>query len=198
MEHITTQEYATRVENRCSKEFHDNLIPGPVLATVLSAVGDHGLLADAVKKGLFYGKLEPEWIIKYGIIAATYGWEPKDGLLSTVNGKNDIPEKQQRLVHAILGIITEAGELADALIAAFARIQQGKATIEDAFDHVNIREELGDVLWYTQLGATAIGSSLPEVMTVNDNKLERRYGPAFSADKATNRDLHAERKELEQ
>jgi NTP pyrophosphatase (non-canonical NTP hydrolase) len=162
----------------------------------MEIVTDADLMND-VKKALFYGQLDLERRLKYAIIAGKYGWEPKDGLLSRPNAKdNQIPVPIQRTLHAIIGILTEAGELAEAVIKAFGNVQNGDATIEDAFDHINLREEYGDLLWYTQLGLNTIGSSIPECMTINDRKLEKRYGPAFSRDRATNRDLDAERGEL--
>jgi len=195
MEHITSEQYATRVANRSSKEFHDDLVPGPVLATVLLEIVENAKLLDVVKKALFYGQLGMEWRLKYSIIASKYGWEAGDGVLA-MEPAQSMPVDIQRTLHAVIGIITEAGELAEALIKGFGSVQMGECSLEDAFDHINFREEYGDVLWYTQLGLSAIGSSIPECMTVNDNKLEKRYGPAFSADKAQNRDLDAEQEEL--
>lgn len=195
MDYITPEEYATRVDARCSKDFHERLVPGPVLAVILTELSTCAELTDVLKKALFYGKADLETVVKYGIIAAKYGWEPGDGILS-VTPKQAMPVDVQRTLHAIIGIITEAGELADAIISAFASVQEGTAKVEDAFDHINLREEYGDVLWYTQLGLSSIGSSIPECITINDRKLEKRYGATFAAEKALHRDLEAERKEL--
>jgi len=151
---------------------------------------------DTLKKALFYGKADLSTVVKYGIIAAKYGWEPNDGLLSATPPVA-IPVDIQRTLHAIIGIITEAGELAEAVVTAFAAVQEGKSTIDDCFDHINLREEYGDVLWYTQLGLSSINSSIPECITINDNKLEARYGATFTAEAALHRDLEQERKELE-
>jgi len=195
MQHITPEQYATRVASRSSKEFHDDLVPGPVLAVILTEIVENAKLMDIAKKALFYGQLGLEYRLKYAIIAGKYGWEPKDGILAMPKPVSMPPDIQQTL-HAVIGIITEAGELAEALIKAFGSVQMDECSLEDAFDHINLREEYGDVLWYAQLGLSAIGSSIPECMTVNDNKLEKRYGPTFSADRANNRDLDGEREEL--
>lgn len=196
MDYITPEQYATRVDARCSKEFHDRLVPGPVLAVILMEMTECAVTMDTLKKALFYGKADITTVVKYGLIASKYGWKPDDGLLSA-EPPVAIPPDIQRTLHAIIGIITEAGELAEAVIAAFASVQEGRSTIDDCFDHINLREEYGDVLWYTQLGLTSINSSIPQCMTINDNKLEKRYGATFTAEKALHRDLEQERKELQ-
>lgn len=45
-------------------------------------------------------------------------------------------EKDQKVLHGVIGICTEAGELFKALMA------------DTTIDRVNIKEELGDVCWY--------------------------------------------------
>jgi len=196
MDYITPEQYATRVDSRCSKEFHEGLVPGPVLACVLDEMAIDADIMDAVKKALFYGQLDTEFLVKFALIAAKHGWEPHMGILGQTPPVA-IPVDVQRTLHAIVGILTEAGELAQALINGFASVQAGEKNIDDAFDHINLREEYGDVLWYTQLGLNSIGSSIPECITINDAKLEKRYGATFVAEKALRRDLDAERKELE-
>ena len=193
MKTITLSEYATRVGNRCSKEFHEDIVPGPVLAVILKELIANCQLVDVTKKALFYNKLSFDYILKFAFVASKYEWVPEDGLLSM---DEKFSPQQQQIIHAILGIITEAGELAEALIEALGNVQIGKCSLEDAFDHVNLREEFGDGLWYTQLGLSAIGSNIEECITINDAKLERRYGPTFDRERAVNRDLDAEREEL--
>lgn len=97
--------------------------------------------------------------------------------------------KQSRLVHYLLGIGTEAGELQDQLKKHLA---YGKP-----FDEVNIKEELGDLMWYVARTCDTLGLTLEEVMEVNINKLKARYGDKFTAYAALNRDLENERKVLE-
>lgn len=52
--------------------------------------------------------------------------------------------------------------------------------------------ELGDVLWYLAVLATAAGLDLTAIAQGNLDKLERRYGGAFSAEKSITRDEVAE------
>jgi NTP pyrophosphatase (non-canonical NTP hydrolase) len=93
------------------------------------------------------------------------------------------------LLHCGLGLATEAGEFLDAV----------KKTIfycKD-FDRINAKEELGDVLWYVALGASALGLTLDDLMESNIAKLKIRYPEEFAAQLALNRDLEAERRSLE-
>ena len=172
MDHITPELYAELVDTQYNTEFNDHLVPGPVLAVILMELVTDADLMNDVKKALFYGDLDLEHRLKYAIIAGKYGWEPKDGLLSRP-GDNSIPVPLQRTLHAIIGILTEAGELAEAVIHAFGNVQNGDANIDDCFDHIKLRDKFGDVLRYTQLGLTSIGSSIPECMTINNRKHEK-------------------------
>ena len=94
-----------------------------------------------------------------------------------------------RLLHAGIGLATEAGELLDMLKK---HIFYGKP-----MDPVNAIEELGDTSWYLRLGLDAVDSNLIEGLLVNVRKLKKRYGGRFTEQAANNRDLEAERKILE-
>lgn len=95
-----------------------------------------------------------------------------------------------RLVHALLGIGSESGELQDQLKR---HLVYGKE-----LDIVNLKEELGDLMWYCALALDEIGSSFDEVMAMNIAKLRARYPAGFTEDKALNRDVESERKVMEQ
>lgn len=93
------------------------------------------------------------------------------------------------LLHAAIGCATESGELLDALKKSMFYGKQ--------LDVVNVKEELGDMLWYITLAASALGVSVTELMIQNTRKLEARYGKVWSVDMATNRNLQEERTILE-
>lgn len=97
--------------------------------------------------------------------------------------------KSIRLLHAIMGIVTEAGELTDALKK---HLFYGKE-----LDRINILEELGDLMYYFSLAVNTIGSSLEEVMRTNHDKLAARYKSGFTVEETIQRNLEAERKALE-
>ena len=96
--------------------------------------------------------------------------------------------KEQNL-HLVLGMITEVGELADVYKKQLA---YGKEV-----DTYNVREELGDLLFYIVNFCSVNEIDLEEVMEINISKLKVRYPKEFEQEKAINRDLRAERKVLE-
>lgn len=94
-----------------------------------------------------------------------------------------------RLLHYALGLCTEVGELQDAIKKFVA---YGKD-----IDKVNIKEELGDILWYHARLCALFGFTYEEVMELNIEKLKARYGNKFTEHAALNRDLNKEREVLE-
>jgi NTP pyrophosphatase (non-canonical NTP hydrolase) len=98
-------------------------------------------------------------------------------------------QQQARLVHAVLGLQTEAGELADPIKK---HIYYGRP-----LDLVNLREEIGDCLWYLAIAADALGTTLEAEQARNLAKLRARYPHVFTAEAAQVRDLDREREVLE-
>lgn len=96
----------------------------------------------------------------------------------------------KRLLHAGIGLSTEAGEFLDALKK---HIFYGKE-----LDRVNLAEELGDLFWYMAIVGDELGIKFEDVMERNITKLKARYGEKFSEEKADKRDLENERKILEE
>lgn len=95
-----------------------------------------------------------------------------------------------RLLHSLMGICTEVGELQDQLKK---HLFYGKE-----IDRVNLVEELGDLLWYIALASDYLGVPLEKIMEINIEKLETRYKKkGFSSNDALNRDLATERNKLE-
>lgn len=92
-------------------------------------------------------------------------------------------------LHMVLGMQTEAAEIADVYKK---NIAYGKP-----LDEVNIKEELGDLMWYVANLCTLNGWDLGEILQTNIDKLEIRYPEKFSNENALNRDLEKERGILE-
>lgn len=127
---------------------------------------------DALKKTFAYGKdLELDF---------DYGDEEVDVFFGNVD-----PD----IVHGVIGVATEAGELLQALALSLFDNEE--------FDVVNLKEEIGDVLWYQAILAVRGGFTLSDCMLTNILKLEARYGDKFTAEKALIRDLARERGILE-
>ena len=97
--------------------------------------------------------------------------------------------RQARLLHASMGLVTEAGELMDMLKKHFF---YGKE-----LDLVNAKEEIGDSEWYIALAIDEMKTTMNEVLTLNINKLKLRYPAKFNSEDAINRNVVAERELLE-
>ena len=100
-----------------------------------------------------------------------------------------------RLLHAGMGLCTEAGEFVDQLKK---HIFYGKP-----LDEINLFEEGGDVSWYLRIAADALKAlrtggqcAFEEMIRTNIVKLKARFPQAFSESRALNRDLDAERATL--
>lgn len=87
----------------------------------------------------------------------------------------DIPA-QIELLHAQTGMTTELGEFASEV----KRMAFYEKPIDD---HMlgHMREELGDILWYVALAATATGTHLSDIAEDNIAKLQLRFPEKFSA-----------------
>ena len=93
------------------------------------------------------------------------------------------------IIHMLLGIGTELGELQDQYKK---HIAYGRK-----LDIVNVEEEIGDIMWYIANLCTVLNLKLETVLDQNIEKLEARYPEKFLQEKAENRDLDKERKVLE-
>lgn len=90
-----------------------------------------------------------------------------------------------RLLHASMGLCTEAGEFADQL--------KKYIFYRKDLDEINLIEELGDILWYMAISLDALRKSFSECMAANNRKLRQRYEKQKFAEAAANRrDLPAE------
>lgn len=103
-------------------------------------------------------------------------------------------EKNIRLLHAGMGMVTEAGEFLDQLKKV---IFYGKE-----MDEVNLVEELGDLLWYMAIAVDELKTDLATVKAINnkkltDKKLGRYKKGAFTSIEAVAREIENERKILE-
>lgn len=140
-----------------------------------------GNALDKVKKNVFYGKE-----IKYdpNQPISTEGFTTNPNLLKTTTNIDP------RHFHAIIGILTEATELAEALTESINENKQ--------LDAVNIFEEIGDIMWYIAIAMDSMNGDLENILTTNIKKLKLRYPDKFTAKAAIDRDLKSERELLEQ
>lgn len=92
-------------------------------------------------------------------------------------------------IHMVLGMQTEAAEIADAYKKTIAYKKE--------LDLVNVKEELGDILWYIANLCNIHGWDLRDIMQTNIDKLKARYPEKFTEENALNRNLDKERAILE-
>lgn len=94
------------------------------------------------------------------------------------------------LFHGIVGIITETGEMAEVLYKFCVAVP--------AVDQTNVREEVGDILWYMSRLIKWCETTFLTEMRRNVAKLRKRHGEGgFDKDRDINRNLTAERTLLE-
>ena len=105
----------------------------------------------------------------------------------------DLPRKlkpyELEMLHAILGIISEGGELLEMFME---RVSVGRVV-----DRTNVREEAGDVQWFLQLLTKSINGTQEEIMHMNIEKLHKRFGDKYSDLEGLVRDKESERELLE-
>lgn len=152
--------------------FHAGIVPDSAIAGFVRDFVDFARRADILKKSLFYGR-------PYDVTEGGFH-----------NDSGDIPAQGYDidLFHATIGILTESGEMMEALL---------KQAQGDELDIVNMKEELGDTEFYLAMIYRAL-NTLPETEKArNIAKLRKRYPGKFTSENAISRDLETERKTLE-
>ena len=175
----TYEVQAIELENRDFKAIGERLVADKEsVATALNrAIMAAQHLDSEIKKRCFYGK-EPKPYIAPQFDPESVGFEKllRDPVFI-------------RLLHGFMGIATEAGEGIEAL-AKFA--EKGEV------DTVNIKEELGDVFWYSAVVADTCETTFKAEQDRNLAKLQKRFaGKSYNDKTVMNRDLKAEREILE-
>lgn len=92
-------------------------------------------------------------------------------------------------IHMVLGMITETGELADVF-------KKNMAYNKD-IDWVNVKEEIGDLMFYVANFCNINHFDLEQIMETNIEKLRARYPEKFTSENALNRNIDKERQILE-
>lgn len=86
---------------------------------------------------------------------------------------------REMLNNAILGLCGKTGEVAELIKKEFYH--------DTPIDITHLKKELGDVMWYIALAATASGINLDDIMTTNIEKLKNRYPDGFSSENSKHR-----------
>lgn len=149
-----------------------------------------GLLTNLLKKKMFYGTPITRDDMKRALHGVKEHVRDVDLELQG-EGTLEVTKVSKRVLHGIIGNITETGELAEAGVKAILADDISPAL------RANIIEEIGDGNWYDAPIIDELKTSLDEVYTRNINKLSVRFpNQTFSNASANNRDLDSEWKEL--
>lgn len=170
-----------------SETLHEG-VPAKLIAAGLEQIAHEISRMDKIKKFMFYGRQND------GLMAVCEAGRmlyPESG--HDIKFDKLVPGKSRedaiRIFHGIIGIITEAGELAEAL---------GKAIQDETpLDLTNVSEEIGDGLWYDAAVLRVLGTTFDSVQRTNIAKLRARFPNKFNEHDANNRNLKGERKILE-
>jgi NTP pyrophosphatase (non-canonical NTP hydrolase) len=92
-------------------------------------------------------------------------------------------------IHMLFGMMTEIGELID--------VYKKDLAYKKPIDIVNVKEEIGDIMFYIASFCRINNLNLDEIISTNVKKLESRYPERFTEYHANNRDLDKERSILE-
>jgi len=178
---MDTPEYEVRAALTApdSAVMHLNMVPPKALYGILMNLRQFEPDINACKKLLVYGPKAPE-----GITDKLAVYEERDACpFNPGQGFN------AKVAHGIIGVISETLELGDNLVTSLFG--------NDELDTGNIKEEVGDILWYLARLSKACGFTLGEAMDGNIAKLEVRHlnkTGGFNPDAATEegRDREAE------
>lgn len=176
---MNDEQYTQHVLARASTQWHGEKMDFDMLKVVIEEFIEAGQRLDRVKKALMYGR--------------EFHYSDRSGPFGVDTETPPVPEHEQAIAHAILGVATEGVELVEAL---YAYLFDNKP-----FDLVNLQEEFGDVQWYRALGLQHVNQTHVENITQNDAKLEKRFGPVkdgFTYKAVNERDIEGERAVLEQ
>lgn len=165
----TISNYYSDAERTLSGIYRPDMASRYVLLAALRAAKEAGEAARDLKRAVFGGKGEPvshRDIIEFGAL-------------------------QPQMLHALLGIINETGEIATRMLDILF-VYHGRVTSDDL---ANLDEEIGDLFWFAIFCyCKGRGIDPRTIMDRNIAKLKARFPEKFDADKLLdeNRDKAAE------
>lgn len=161
------------------------------LKAALELVAIAGGILDQVKRKIFYGEKGDYNHIKLNALVDrlvqidTFAFTGDEMQHNNVEQRVDV---NTRIVHGIVGSVTEAAEMAEALVEY---LNTG------AIDAVNLVEEIFDSRWYALILQDELNVSDKDGFELLIAKLSARYGDRFSDVAAVIRDIGTEREVME-
>lgn len=175
----TPFDYMAEADKTCSTVFRPQHVDKSEFVNLLASFASIAEALNLRKKVLFRGKLPADVQLYH---------PPLHGSIAVEFDPVNTSQTEIDILHGCIGVITEAGEIAELLIN---RITRGK------FDNVNVVEEAGDVMWYLARLGRGTNVTLDDVGRINIDKLHGRHGDTFNVVRDANRDLATERRRLE-
>lgn len=161
------------------------------LKAALELVAIAGGILDQVKRKIFYGAKGDYNHIKLNALVDrlvqidTFAFTGDEMQHNNVEQRVDV---NTRIVHGIVGSVTETAEMAEALVEY---LNTG------AIDAVNLVEEIFDSRWYALILQDELNVSDKDGFELLIAKLSARYGDRFSDVAAVIRDIGTEREVME-
>lgn len=164
-------------------------MPVDGVVEILATIEQLSNILDTYKKSVFYGAdVVPQDNMRRVANTQSSLAEVTNLVRQSMEGRSPVQSTNvdMRLVHALMGMVTETGELAGALLQAL--------TLNKVTDDIrtNILEEMGDYNWYQAIALDTLGVDFASLRNANIAKLKQRYGDKFSKDSAINRDTNTE------
>lgn len=165
-------EYAHEAMKTLSLQFNLDKLAANQLNGDVKTVIAHNAWLDCTKKTLFYGKTNTQ-----------------PDVLNPLVESGDLSYCDPILLHGIMGMSTEIGELFEVLLLNSI----GHYTPEEF--ELKLKDELGDVLWYLTATFKACNFTMDDAREANIKKLRQRYADkGFNADLAINKNVESELK----
>lgn len=140
----------------------------PVFSDLLSEGVHTGEFLDRIKKYVFYTRQD-------GLV------EDQLPPVWPTGEKKEKIQQLARMLHGLIGVGTEHGELAEEIIDY---IEGNKPNL----DTNHIAEEVFDIIWYLNVILHVIGMNIPDVCERGIAKLQERYPKKFTEEDAEHRD----------
>jgi hypothetical protein len=181
---MTADEYQQQAQVTCSNMFFGEYVNIRELIETINECIVAIAKLDKAKKMLFYGR---------GITSET---SPKLNDLKrdpfATLGSIPMTGDDEKILHALIGAPTEAGELLEIVRDALHAYLTGEKKTLD-FNGLQMVEEWGGILWYAAVGLDGMQTSFGEVFQANIAQLRARYKDKFDAAEANNRNLAFEK-----
>lgn len=157
-------EYQSKALRTKSEQFHAELVDPNFAMDAVMRFELFVKYLDAIKKSLFHGKpLPDDFALRVGAL--------RD--LQVYTGPVDSDP-----LHAILGMMTEIGEISEVVRKIMGTRQ---------VDKVKLTDEIGDLMWYLALLITHYGLDFNHILDRNVAKLQARFPQKFTTEEALNR-----------